>query len=72
MAGVDADVKRELRVVREVLHQTRQFGVHLEGDSQGSLGVVVMADRRSEQRHQRVACEFLDVTAVAPDDAAQP
>ena len=45
--------------------------MHLERDAHRTRGVVFVADGRAEERHQGIAGEFLDVSAVPADDAAQ-
>ena len=69
--GVDAAVQRELCVVRKRLAEPGELAMHLEGDQERSLGVVLVGDRRPEEREQSVAGELLDVAAVAADDAAE-
>ena len=60
-----------LRVVRKLLDKACQLGMHFEGDAKRPLSVIVMADGSTEQRHQRVPGELLDVAAVATDDTAE-
>ena len=40
----------------------------LEGGPDGALGIVLVGDGRTPHRHDRVADELLDRTAVARDD----
>ena len=45
--------------------------MHLQGDEQRSLGVVLVTHRCAEERQQGISGELLDVPAVVADDAAQ-
>ena len=67
----DSHVERELGVVGQVANESRQLCVHLERDSQCASCVVIMADGCSEQGHERVARELLDVASVTSHDTAQ-
>jgi hypothetical protein len=72
VAGVDADVEREVVAPRaEVAADALELSLHLEGDVQRPLGVVLVTDRRAEERQERIAREFLDVALVATDDVRE-
>ena len=45
--------------------------MHLLGDEQRAHGIVVVRNRRAEERKQGVAGVLVDVSLVAADDAAQ-
>src|SRR5207253_5373182 len=72
VTGVYADVEGELLGVRELTSQARELLLHLERDEEGPRSIVLVSDRRAEQREQRVAGELLNVAVVAADDVAQP
>ena len=71
VSRVDADMQRELRLVRQVGAHARELAVHLEGDGQGACCVVLVSHGSAEKREQSVARELLDVALIASDDAAQ-
>ena len=58
LAGRDADADLELALLRERVADR-------ERGADGSLGVVLVRDRRAEDRHHRVADELLDRAAEA-------
>jgi hypothetical protein len=64
LAGGDADVDLQVAVGGKVLTD-RQRGPY------GPLGVVLVGDRRTEDRHHRVAHELRDRAAVPLEDRAQ-
>ena len=69
LAGQDAGARAQVRradVFTEVPHEGRE----LQGGPDGALGVVLVRDRRSPERHHRVADELLDDPAVALHDLA--
>ena len=72
VSGVDADVQRQpAGVLRQLVLHPPELGVHLERDPECAGRVVVVADRRAEEREQRVAGELLDEAVVAADDRRQ-
>ena len=48
-----AAVQRQLCVVRKRLAETGELAMHLEGDQERSLGVVLVGDGRPEEREQK-------------------
>jgi hypothetical protein len=73
LAGVDADPHGEVEPAR----QSKLIRVGVEGVTQmqrgiaGALGVILMRDWRTEQRHDAVAGEFVDVAFEALDSFRQ-
>ena len=67
LAGQDAGAGAELRCT-DLLTQDRHGGRQVQTRAHRELGVVLGGDRRSPDRHHRVADELLDVPAVAADD----
>ena len=65
LAGQDAGPRLD-RPARASAHRVDQ----LEAGPDGTLGVVLVGDRRAPDRHHRVADELLDGAAVAADDVA--
>jgi hypothetical protein len=72
VAGVDADVQRQpCRVVAESLADPCELAMHLERDEERAVRIVLVRDRRAEEREERVACELLDEAVIAADDARE-
>ena len=57
--------------VRQLLAEPSELRVHLERDEQRALGIVLVADRRAEEREHRVTRVLVDRSLVAPDDLAE-
>ena len=74
VAGVDPDPQREAAaggggdVLVDLLHR----GLHRQAGADGTLGVVLVGDRRTEHRHHVVADVLVDGAAVADDLLPEP
>ena len=66
LAGVDADPHAQL-VGGMLLAEVAQRGLHRQRRADGAVGVVLVRDRRPEQRHDRVAEHLVDDAAVGLD-----
>ena len=73
LAGVDADAQLHLRAVAalQVVVELRDGRLHGEGRADGALGIVLVRDRRPEDRHDGVADVLVDRPAIALDLARQ-
>ena len=64
--GVDADVEHQRRAGPPALFaEPRRAGDHVERGAQRAFRIVLMRDRRAEQRQQRIADELVDEAAEA-------
>ncbi len=70
-AGVDADVHQQWGQVGTARRPRLERGVHLERGERGALGLVLVRDRRAEDRADGVADELLDVAVVLADDGRE-
>ena len=68
-AAVDADVDRQRD--RQLRVQARERLLHFERGAAGPLRVVLVGDRRAEERHDAVADELVDHPAVARNRLAE-
>ena len=71
LAGVDRDAHFQLEL--GIASFSSSIGItDREGGANGALGIVAVSDRRTEDRHHRVADELLDDAAEALDLRAHP
>jgi hypothetical protein len=71
LAGVDADSHLEA-VGADLVGPRRQRPLHAQAGADRPLGVVLVGDRRAEERQQPVADHLVDATAEVGDVGGQP
>ena len=70
-AGVDADVHQQRGEIGTSRCPLVEGRVHLDRSEGGALGLVLVRDRRAEDRADRVADELLHVAVVLADDGRE-